>query len=160
MPKNTNQSQKPGRRHRKAELTFVVVFIGLHILVPMFYGEIFPFTVSPMFSDQPSQYCTYELFDSEDEPVRLESFGLHLVYDGNPPGLGVGIKPQPTLHEFGAVPEQEEIAQHIRQRMQNDESLPRSVKVVQNIVSPSGHQLETKKRCWQVSIERQGEVVQ
>ena len=76
--------------NRKLEILCVVAFVVINLVGPMVVGEMYPFTISPMFSDQPSQYSVYEVFDENGQPIDSEPFGLHLVYDGNPPGLGMG----------------------------------------------------------------------
>ena len=79
------------KRFRPLELVFCAAFVILNIAVPMTYGEIYPFSTSPMFSDQPEHYCTYEVFSISGDRLDEQDYGLHLVYDGNPVGLGVGI---------------------------------------------------------------------
>ena len=94
-----NPEMKSGTR--KLELFCVIAFVSVNLVAPMVVGEMYPFTISPMFSDQPQEYCVYEVLDQNGQLIDSEPFGLHLVYDGNPPGLGMGIQAQPTLHGFG-----------------------------------------------------------
>ena len=70
-----------------------------------------------MFSDHPSEYCTYRVLDETGQPIDSERFGLHLIYDGNPPGLGMGIQAQPTLHEFGETVTLEQLKAHVQQKL-------------------------------------------
>ena len=98
---------------RKLETFCVVAFVVVNLVAPLVIGEVFPFTISPMFSDQPSEYCVYQVLDQNGQPIDGEPFGLHLVYDGNPPGLGMGIQAQPTLHGFGETATVEQLKAHV-----------------------------------------------
>ena len=102
---------------RKLEIFCVVAFVIVNLVAPLVIGEVFPFTISPMFSDQPSEYCVYRVFDQDDQLIDNEPFNLHLVYDGNPPGLGMGIRAQPTLHGFGETVTLERLKSHVETKL-------------------------------------------
>ena len=102
---------------RKLEILCVAAFVIVNLVAPLVIGEVFPFTISPMFSDQPSEYCVYRVLDQDGQPLDGEPFGLHLVYDGNPPGLGMGIQAQPTLHGFGKTATLEQLKTHVQDRL-------------------------------------------
>lgn len=107
------------------QLAFVGMFVVGHLLAPWLLGEVFPITISPMFCDQPAEYCLYRVTDLEGNSLEASDFGLHLVYDGNPPGLGMGIQPQPTLHAFGETTTDEILIRHVQQVLdQNFPELP------------------------------------
>lgn len=108
---------------RKTEFCFVVAFVVINLLAPLVIGEKYPFTISPMFCDQPEQYVTYEVYDPAGEPLDAESFGLHLVYDGNPPGFGMGIKPTPTLHEFGEMVDEVTVRNRVQAALNDNDEL-------------------------------------
>ena len=138
------------RSNRKRfELLAVVAFVGVNLLAPVVLGERYPFTVSPMFSDQPSEYCTYEIFDSSGQQLDPEAFGLHLVYDGNPPGLGMGIKPTPTLHAFGEVRDELTVRQHVQQVMKQF-NLTGPLTIKRTYVAGGQPQLKTTVDRWVV----------
>ena len=141
--------RRPGKR-RTLELLAVVGFISINLLAPVLLGERYPFTVSPMFSDHPSAYCTYEIFDSTGQAIDLEPFGLHLVYDGNPPGLGMGIAPAPTLHQFGEVCDNQTVVDRVRQTMQA-ENIAGPLTVKRTHVEGGEPQLKTTTDEWIVS---------
>ena len=103
--------------NRKLEILCVVAFVIINLVGPMVVGEMYPFTISPMFSDQPSQYSVYEVFDENGQPIDSEPFGLHLVYDGNPPGLGMGIQAHPTLHGFGETSTVDQLRSHVQKKL-------------------------------------------
>jgi hypothetical protein len=119
---------------RNFEIAAVVGFILVHLFAPLAVGELYPFTVSPMFSDQPAEYCVYEVRDEQGKAMDLEPFGLHLVYDGNPVGLGMGIRAAPTMHEFGEVSTLDGLRKHVQQKLK---SMPQidSVTVIRRHVS-------------------------
>jgi len=150
--KKPNKSQP--RKHRRLELFAVVAFVGVNLIAPAVVGEMYPFTISPMFRDQPNQYCTYQLFDESGNEVDLEDFGLHLVYDGNPPGLGMGIEPAPLMHDFGEVPELEEVIAHLRKTAVAADCDFDSVRVVQSVVECDGIRPEANVREATVTLRR------
>ena len=79
------------RRSRSLELCLAAAFTVVHLVAPIVIGERYPFTISPMFYDQPAECCTYVVTDTDGRGLDAQLFNLHLVYDGNPPGLGMGI---------------------------------------------------------------------
>lgn len=102
---------------RKLETFCVVAFVIVNLVAPLVIGEVFPFTISPMFSDQPAEYCVYRVLDQNGQLIDGEPFGLHLIYDGNPPGLGMGIQAQPTLHGFGETVTLEQLRSHVEAKL-------------------------------------------
>ncbi len=125
----------------------------VQLVAPFVVGEVYPFTVSPMFSDCPNCYAVYEIFDEAGNPVDTRLLGLHLVYDGNPPGFGVGVCPSPTFHAFGEIGDRQEITHHIRQHMLIDANFPRKLRVRQLVVKGGAEQLESDEQEWTVELE-------
>ena len=132
---NMNSTTPIAQRSRRAEMFAVFAFVAVSLLAPPIVGEMYPFTVSPMFRDHPECYCTYELFDESGQELDLESYGLHLVYDGNPPGLGMGIEAASTLHGFGEVPDLKDVADHLRVILASQENAPREIRIHQTVVN-------------------------
>lgn len=139
-------------KHR-LELAAVAAFVLVQFFAPLVVGEVYPFTISPMFSDCPSCYALYEITDDAGNPLDAKRLGLHLVYDGNPPGFGVGVCPSPTFHAFGEVADREKITQHIRLQMKTDEKFPHRLRVRQIVVTGGGEQLKTDEQEWIVESE-------
>ncbi len=137
-------------QRRRVETGVVVAFVLVQLAAPLVVGEVYPFTISPMFSDRPECYAQYEVFDENGKPLDASQFGLHLVYDGNPPGFGVGVCPRPTLHEFGQVCDCDTVSTRLRERMRQDSGLPRMVRVRQKVVQGGGPQLQTTVNEWVV----------
>jgi hypothetical protein len=139
----------PQTGQSRFELLAVATFVLVNLLAPIVLGELYPVTVSPMFSDQPSQYCTYQVFDAAGKELDAERFGLHLVYDGNPPGLGMGIAPTPTLHAFGEVADEETVRQHVQQAMRQS-NVTGPITVKRTHVAGGEPQLRTTVDSWVV----------
>lgn len=130
----------------------VILFVAINLFAPLIVGELYPFTVSPMFRDQPSEYCTYQLFDDAGNELELEKFGLHLIYDGNPPGLGMGIEAEPTLHKFGEVPELDVVVNHVRDLASKTGDSKR-MRLLQTVVRCNGTRPEAEIREANISLD-------
>ncbi|MCH2121010.1 MAG: hypothetical protein VXX55_11595 [Planctomycetota bacterium] len=102
---------------RRQETVFIVGFIVINLIGPIVLGERFPFTISPMFCDEPACYCEYFVTDANGREIDLASLKLQRVYDGNPVGLGVGIQPAETLDRFGQVPTEQELSRHLLEQI-------------------------------------------
>lgn len=133
------------------QLVAAGLFVAIQLIAPFTLGERYPFTISPMFQDQPGEYCLYEVLGPEGERLDPRPWGLHLVYDGNPPGLGVGLRPTPTLHSFGEVASEAEIAEWIQPRLKAQGR--EQVTVRQTVVRPAGYRLTEESREWTISRE-------
>jgi hypothetical protein len=142
-----------GQKKHRVELAVVAAFVVVQLLAPLIVGEVYPFTISPMFSDQPSSYAIYSVFDESGKELDASQFGLHLVYDGNPPGFGVGVCPLPTAHGFGEVSDCDSVARHVQKLMQSDSRLPRFVRVRQQVVQGGGEQLATSVNEWLIRAD-------
>lgn len=104
-----------------------------------------------MFCDSPTQCCRYEVFAADGTALDAKQFNLHMVYDGNPPGLGMGIVPDPTLHPFGEVASKQEVIAHVRSVLQrSNSSRPRQVVVHQHRYFSDDHQIKHEKKIWTV----------
>ena len=117
----------------KLELAAIVTFIVSNVVVPIVVGELYPFTIAPMFRDSPKVYCDYKAWDSQGREISLSQVGLERVYDGNPPGMGVGIRPPETLNEFGVAPSVQEVSRWVRSRLPPGESF---VELEQRVIGP------------------------
>jgi hypothetical protein len=144
-------------KRRSAELFAVTIFVAVNLLAPLVVGEMYPFTISPMFCDQPGQYCTYQLIDENGSELSAEEFGLHLVYDGNPPGLGMGIEAAPRMHEFGVVPAIEEVVAHVKEVASAKDPGFRCVTIRQTVVCCNGTCPEASVHEAKVEFEPQPE---
>src|SRR5947199_9372326 len=95
------------RRPSPAVLACCVAFVAANLIIPLTLGDVYPFTVAPMFSDAPRSYCNYRVYDPSgklladnstrrvDPPDAADPFCLRGYYDGNPAGYAVGVRPPP-----------------------------------------------------------------
>ena len=133
-------------------------FVVVHLTSPFWIGELYPFTISPMFCDCPQTCCRYEVFNEDGSPLDVQQFNLHMVYDGNPPGLGMGIVPHPTLHPFGDVATKEEVVNHVREILNSDNgTAAKRVVVHQHLFFADDHQIQQEEKVWTVDVEENGE---
>lgn len=141
---------------RKLEMVSVFAFVAISLVAPFVLGELYPFTVSPMFRDQPEKYCTYQVFDESGNELDLEKYGLHLVYDGNPPGLGMGIEARPTMHRFGEVPDLQTVADRVRQVEQMGKQPAKQIRLCQTVVACDGTRPKAELRETTIELPRLG----
>lgn|GEM_PF-3288778 len=151
-PASRQLRQLRQRRRRKWELCAAGLFVAIHLTSPLWIGELYPFTISPMFCDNPRECCQYEVFAPDGTRLDAKQFNLHMVYDGNPPGLGMGIVPTPTLHEFGVVASEEEVTDHVRKMLKTwTRDRPDHVIVHQHHFFSADHQISREENVWTVS---------
>jgi hypothetical protein len=101
-------------------LVAVGLFLATHVVVPLVWGDVYPFTSAPMFRDDPQRYCDYHVFAPDGTELPQEDWLVQRVYDGNPVGYGVGVAPPAVIEqEFGVVHERQEIQEHIRRQFNN-----------------------------------------
>jgi hypothetical protein len=85
-----------------------------NVAVPLLWGDVYPFTSAPMFRDSPRQFCNYRVYSPAGDELPVVNWNLERVYDGNPVGYGVGVKPPPVLEqEFGVVPDEAALRKHL-----------------------------------------------
>jgi hypothetical protein len=124
----------------------------VHLVAPLVIGERYPFTISPMFCDSPAECCTYTVTDADGTALDEELFNLHLVYDGNPPGLGMGIKPTETLHAYCRPCQQQEVTDHVRTIMKRD-GIAGPVTVSRRHLFHQDYKIAEATDQWQVSVD-------
>lgn len=166
LPDSTIQNQSsdqpsatalPKRQHRW-ELLAAAVFVLVHLTSPLWIGELYPFTISPMFCDSPTQCCRYEVFTADGTVLDAKRFNLHMVYDGNPPGLGMGIVPEATLHPFGEVASQQEVVDHVRSVLDSfTPDQPKQVVVHQHHFFSGENQIQHQEKVWAIAASENRE---
>lgn len=117
-------------------LASAVAFAACTVVLPVLVGDLYPFTITPMFRDSPRLYCRYEVLDPQGVPLPLGDFGLQRNYDGNPVGLGAGIRPPPSLDEFGTAPDEAALRAHVARFLVDRSSGMPHVDVVQTVIGP------------------------
>ena len=116
-------------------LLAIGLFVLANLILPPLFGDLYPFSSSPMFRDRPAAYCTYMVFGPDGVELPPADFGLHRNYDGNPDCVGVGRRPAPSLDRFGLVTGEAEVRAHVAKVLAGRPELA-FVEVVQEVVGP------------------------
>jgi hypothetical protein len=131
------------------------IFLLANIVVPTVIGDLYPFTSGPMFRDSPTQYCNYRVYGPDGQLLDAETFMVQRIYDGNPVGYGVGIKPPEVLEEFGTVRDQAKCCQHVLAHLSAEANRKyRYVEIEQEVVGAIDSQrvgvIREKSQRWRV----------
>jgi hypothetical protein len=128
-----------GNRNSLLPLVVVGLFLAAHVVVPLVWGDVYPFTSAPMFRDNPERYCDYHVFAPDGTELPQEDWLVQRVYDGNPSGYGVGVHPPAVIEqEFGVVHERQTIQEHIRRQFKSLSPSYPYVDVEQRAFGPLG----------------------
>jgi hypothetical protein len=125
-----------------------------NIIVPLIGGDVYPFTSAPMFRDAPTQCCNYRVFAPDGIELKPEDWRLARIYDGNPVGYGVGVRPPEVLElEFGVVHDEATVRRHVERQFR--EPAKRNyefIDVVQEVIGPTDgqHVGVTGSRRWRI----------
>lgn len=134
---NAIKVQHP-RQHSLAAIGAVGLLLTANIIVPLLWGDVYPFTSAPMFRDSPRQFCNYYVYSPTGDELPAANWNLQRVYDGNPVGYGVGVRPPPVIEQvFGVVHEEVAVREHVERQFQSaDNSTYDFVHVVQKVIGP------------------------
>jgi hypothetical protein len=112
--------------------------LAANVVVPLVWGDVYPFTSAPMFRDNPRQCCNYRVYAPDGRELESEDWLCHRVYDGNPVGYGVGIEPPKVLElRFGVVHGEEAVREHMAAILARPEHAGLEfVDVVQQVIGP------------------------
>jgi len=110
-----------------------------NVVVPVIWGDVYPFTSAPMFRDSPREFCNYQVYDAEGSELPQADWLVQQVYDGNPLGYGVGVKPPQVLEQqFGVVHDKSIVRQHFERQLAEPRHQQYAlVDVVQQVVGPT-----------------------
>jgi hypothetical protein len=114
------------------------ILLAANVVVPLVWGDVYPFTSAPMFRDNPQQCCNCRVYAPDGTELPAEDWLCHRIYDGNPLGYGVGIEPPPVLErEFGQIHSEQHVREHIERLLDQPQhrNLP-YVEVVQEVIGP------------------------
>jgi hypothetical protein len=139
----------------RLQLLAFSLFLLVNAVAPFTLGEVFPFTRSPRFSDQPTRYCEYTVYDENMNILPAEPYGLQQQYHGIPHGAGVGIRPQPTINRFGLVASEAEIRTHLVPLMKarSRETLLIEQRVIGAIDSQHVGVIPGQTRHWRIKVD-------
>src|SRR3569832_1985069 len=76
--------------HSRPTLAFVGLFLATQVVVPMFWGDVYPFSSAPMFRDRPERFSDYRVLMADGTELPQEGWLVQRIYDGNPVGYGTG----------------------------------------------------------------------
>lgn len=148
-----NEPEQSWRQHIAAGLA--ALLLAAHAIVPLWWGDIYPFTTGPMFRDSPRAFCNYRVFDLDGFELSPRDWQVERIYDGNPSGYGVGVRPPPVLERsFGVVHTEEQVQQHFAAQLARWEHRERSaVVVVQQVIgATSPHNVGVvKENRWEIA---------
>jgi hypothetical protein len=113
-----------------------VGFAVCNVVLSIGYRDLYPFTITPMFCDNPRLYCDYQVLDPQGAQLPLDDFQLQRNYDGNPLGLGAGVRPPPSLDKFGTAPDEAALIAHVAHILDARFPEHRYVDVVQTLIGP------------------------
>ncbi len=117
-------------------LVSAVSFAAFNLVLSVVFEDLYPFTIAPMFRDNPRMYCDYQVLDPQGSQLPLSNFQLQRNYDGNPLGLGAGVLPPPSLDEFGSAPDESALIAHVHRILAASFPELRYVDVVQTVIGP------------------------
>ena len=85
-------------------LAAVSALLAANIGLPLLFGDVYPFTSAPMFRDSPKRFCSYRVYSPDGQELPDADWQVQRIYDGNPVGYGVGVRPPAILEtEFGVI---------------------------------------------------------
>jgi hypothetical protein len=139
-------------RRSQFALAAVGLLLAANFVVPLVWGDVYPFTSAPMFRDAPTCCGNYRVYAPDGRELPAEDWLVQRIYDGNPVGYGVGICPPGVLEqEFGHICGEADIRAHIaRQFSQPQNRAHAYVEVVQEHIGPidSEHVGVTRTNRW------------
>jgi hypothetical protein len=112
--------------------------LAVHAVVPLVWGDVYPFTSAPMFRDNPQVCCNYRVLAADGSELKAEDWLCQRIYDGNPLGYGVGVQPPPVIEQrFGDVHTEEQIREHFARVLAQPRHRDLAyVEVVQEVIGP------------------------
>jgi len=118
------------------------LLLAANVVVPLVFGDLYPFTSAPMFRDCPVQCCRYRVFAASGRELPAGEWLVQRIYDGNPVGYGVGLQaPAVVEKEFGAVEDQSAVRAHIERQLALAQHRQHQwVEVVQEVIGPVDRQ--------------------
>lgn len=140
-----------------AVLLFAGAFVLVNLAVPVFWGEVFPFTCAPMFRETPRHYCNYRVFGPDGSELTASEGKYERYYNGNPIDLGVGIKSPRSLDRFGVAHGEAGIREHALHLLSLHPEWD-SVEIWQEVIAGLPNGSVGPKRTDRWRIDREGNV--
>lgn len=122
-------------------LAAVGLLLLANIVVPLVWGDVYPFTSSPMFRDAPACCCNYRVYAPDGRELPPEDWLVQRIYDGNPVGYGVGLCPPAVLERFGHACSETTVREHIARQFTHPQNRDYPfVEVAQEVIGPINSQ--------------------
>jgi hypothetical protein len=142
-------------RRTHIALAAVGLLLAANIVVPLVWGDVYPFTSAPMFRDAPACCCNYRVYAPDGRELPAADWLVQRIYDGNPVGYGVGIRPPGVLEQDFCRPcDEATVRAHIARQFANraNQNYP-YVEVVQEHIGPvdAQHVGITQSHRWRVA---------
>jgi hypothetical protein len=147
---------EPARTSPRWPLLAAGLLLAANVVVPLAIGDLYPFTSAPMFRDCPQQCVSYRVYGADGRELPAEDWLVQRIYDGNPVGYGVGLRPPAVAEQaFGAIDGEAEVRAHIARQL----ALPQHredawVEVVQDVIGPVDRQRVGVVRSSRWRVER------
>jgi hypothetical protein len=129
--------------------------LAANVVVPLLWGDVYPFTSAPMFCDSPRQFCNYRVYGADGKELSAADWLVQRVYDGNPVGYGVGVRPPAVIEQqFGVIHDEATVRQHFqRQFAEPPHQQHEFIDVVQEVVGPvdAQHVGVVRTQGWRIS---------
>jgi hypothetical protein len=127
-----------------------------NVVIPVIWGDVYPFTSAPMFRDCPREFCNHRVYDAEGTELPQADWLVQRVYDGNPVGYGVGVRPPMVLEQqFGIVHDESTVRQHFERQLAEPRNQQYAfVDVVQEVVGATDGQHVGVLRTQRWRVER------
>jgi len=144
------------RSTRSSRLPFLAagILLAANVVVPLVFGDVYPFTSAPMFRDCPRACCNYRVILPDGSEAPAADWLVQRIYDGNPVGYGVGLCPPAVLEQqFGVAHDEAAIRQHIERQLTRPECRDSAIEVVQDVIGPTddGRVGIIKSHRWQIA---------
>ncbi|MDB5331879.1 MAG: hypothetical protein JWP03_3030 [Phycisphaerales bacterium] len=120
-------------RRGRIELGAAAIFVLANALLPFIVTDLYPITSTGMFRDSPRRICSYRVFAPDGRELVPDDFSLQMNYQANPPHVGFGYEPPPTVGEVDEVKTEVQVADWVRVRLRRFPKLA-YVDVVQTVI--------------------------
>ena len=143
-------------RRSSVALAAVGLLLAANMVVPLVWGDVYPFTSAPMFRDAPVCCCNYRVYAPDGRELPAEDWLVQRIYDGNPVGYGVGICPPAVVEqEFGHLCGEADLRAHIARQFSKPQNRAHAyVEVVQLHIGPIDSQHVGNVQIVRLRIER------
>jgi hypothetical protein len=141
-------------RSSRVPLAAASLLLAANVIVPLIFGDVYPFTSAPMFRDCPSTCCNYRVILPDGSEAPAADWLVQRIYDGNPIGYGVGLCPPAVLEQqFGHTHEEAAVRRHFERQLANPECTHSTIEVVQDVIGPldGGGVGVIESRRWQIA---------